>query len=227
MRCFSSCLSHAPLCVPIKRFLVAYSVITSLTALLAEPCVLGQSVGMPQTGTMEFSARLIWKTGGQISKAQLFVKKDRYRIEHLSGIRTDLGYAGVTIVRLDEQKVWYVLSQRRMVISVPLTTEYVLPLSVRLEGEEKRVLIGEGQVENRPALLYEVFVRNRLVGSERYYQWVDPERDILLKLMSQDRDWSIEYQHVVLSSQPDFFFEPPLGYQVIEAEEVNSTERQG
>lgn len=168
----------------------------------------------------EFSARLIWKTDGHLSKAQLFVKNDRYRIEHFGGIRTDLGYAGVTIVRLDEQKVWYVLSQRRLVISVPLTAEYILPLSVSLEGEQKRTLIGEGQVENRPALLYEVSVRNRFVGAERYYQWVDPDRDVLWKLMSQDRDWFVEYQHVVISPQPDFYFEPPLGYRVIEAQNM-------
>lgn len=180
----------------------------------------GQPLPVAQDEGREFSARLIWKTGGHVSKAQLFVKNDRYRIEHFGGIRTDLGYAGVTIVRLDEQKVWYVLSQRRMVISVPLTAEYVLPLSVDLEGEQKRTLIGEGQVEDRPALLYEVQVRNRFVGAERYYQWVDPERDVLWKLMSQDRDWFIEYQHVVISPQPDYYFEPPLGYRVIEAQNM-------
>ncbi|MDR4495273.1 MAG: hypothetical protein R3B74_12835 [Nitrospirales bacterium] len=180
----------------------------------------GQQLRVAQDEPREFSARLIWKTGGHVSKAQLFVKHDRYRIEHFGGIRTDLGYAGVTIVRLDEQKVWYVLSQRRMVISVPLTAEYILPLSVALEGEQKRTLIGEGQVEDRPALLYEVSVRNRFVGAERYYQWVDPERDVLWKLMSQDRDWFIEYQHVVISPQPDFYFEPPLGYRVIEAQNM-------
>ena len=42
----------------------------------------------------EFSAGLIWKTGGRIAKVQLFVKKDRYRIEPAGGIRTELGYAG-------------------------------------------------------------------------------------------------------------------------------------
>ncbi len=179
-----------------------------------------QLISVSQEEPREFSARLLWKTDGHLSKAQLFVKNDRYRIEHFGGIRTDLGYAGVTIVRLDEQKVWYVLSQRRLVISVPLTAEYILPLSVSLEGEQKRTLIGEGQVEDRPALLYEVSVRNRFVGAERYYQWVDPERDVLWKLMSQDRDWFVEYQHVVISPQPDFYFEPPLGYRVIEAQNM-------
>jgi len=168
----------------------------------------------------EFSARLVWKTGGRIAKAQLFVKNDRYRIEPSGGIRTELGYAGVTIVRLDEQKTWYVFSQRRMVVSVPLTSDYLLPFSVQLEGETSRTVIGESVVGDQPALLYEVVVQNRFGQAERFFEWVDPDRNILLKLLSQDRDWFVEYHHVVLSPQPDYFFEPPLGYRTIEAQEA-------
>ena len=170
----------------------------------------------------EFSARVIWKKDGKQSKAQLFVKGDRYRIEHLGGIKTELGNAGVTIVRLDEQKVWYVLSQRRMVVSVPLTSDYLLPFSVTLEGEISRSLVGDSMVHDEPAVLYEVVVKNRAGKTERYFQWVDPEREILVKLMSQERDWFVEYEHVVLSTQPDYFFEAPLGYRVIEAQETQS-----
>ena len=168
----------------------------------------------------EFSAKLVWKTGGKKAKAQLFVKQDRYRIEQMGGVKTELGYAGVVIVRLDKQKIWYVLSHRRMVVSVPLTSEYLLPFSVRLEGEKKRTLIGESMVGDRPALLYEVVGQNRFEESERFFEWVDPKQDVLLKLLSQDRDWFVEYEHVVLSSQPDYFFEPPLGYRIIEAQEA-------
>ena len=58
---------------------------------------------MAPVPNVEFSARLVWRIGKRSSKAQLFVKGDRYRIEHLAGIKTDLGYATVTIVRLDQQ----------------------------------------------------------------------------------------------------------------------------
>ena len=168
----------------------------------------------------EFSARLVWKTGSRISKALLFVKKDRYRIEPAGGIRTELGYASVTIIRLDEQKIWYVLSQRRMVVSIPLTSDYLLPFSVQLEGETSRTVIGDSVVGDQPALLYEVVVQNRFGQTERFFEWVDPDRNILLKLLSQDRDWFVEYHHVVLSPQPDYFFEAPLGYRTIEAQEA-------
>jgi hypothetical protein len=169
---------------------------------------------------IEFSARLVWKTDGRISKAQLFVKNDRYRIEPSGGIRTELGYANVMIVRLDEQKTWYVLSQRRIIVSVPLVRDYLLPFSVELEGETSRTVIGDSVVGDQAAVLYEVVVKNRIGQLERYYEWVDPQREILLKLLSQDRDWFVEYHHVVLSPQPDYFFEAPLGYRTIEAQEA-------
>jgi len=182
--------------------------------------VWGQQVELLGRSAVEFSARLAWKTGGRLAKAQLFVKKDRYRIEPAGGIRTDLGYASVTIVRLDEQKIWYVLSQRRMIVSVPLTSDYLLPFSVQLEGETSRTFIGDSVVGTQPALLYEVVVQDRYGQTEKYFEWVDPGRNILLKLLSQDRDWFVEYHHVVVSPQPDYFFEAPLGYRVIEAQEA-------
>ena len=167
---------------------------------------------------LEFSARLKWRTDGKTSHAQLFVKDDRYRVEHLGGIKTDVGYATVTIVRLDKQKVWYVISKQRLVVEVPLTLDYVLPLSVNLEGEVSRTRIGDAMVGNQEATLFEVVVawHDR---QERYYEWVDESRELLLKLVSQDRDWSVEYDRVIQSKQPAYFFETPLGYRKFEATE--------
>ena len=182
--------------------------------------VWAQQGELPHTSAAEFSARLVWKHDGRKAKAQLFVKHDRYRIEHFGGVKTDLGYAGVTIVRLDEQKVWYVVSQRRMVVSVPLTSEYLLPFAVTLEGETSRTLIGDSLVNNHEAVLYDVEVQDRVGKTQRFFEWIDPDRNILLKLVSQDRDWFVEYEHVVLSPQPDFYFNPPLGYRMIEAQEA-------
>ena len=172
---------------------------------------------------LQFSARLIWRAGKWSSKAQLFVKGDRYRIEHMGGIKTDLGYATVTIVRLDKQEVWYILSQQRLVMTVPLTTDYLLPLSVRLNGEIRRSRIGDALVGEQPAILYEVEVE-REGRRESYFEWVDESRNLLLKLVSQDRDWVVEYDRVVQSKQPDYFFETPLGYKTFEAIEKQAGE---
>lgn len=181
----------------------------------------GNQTDVPHTTAVEFSARLVWKTRGHVAKAQLFVTKDRYRIEPLGGVKTELGYAGVMIVRLDEKKVWLILSQRRMVLSIPLTAEYLLPFSVKLQGEISRSLIGDSMVGNRSALLYEVEVEDQSGQTERYFEWVDAEKNILLKLLSKDRDWFVEYHHVVLSPQPDYYFEAPLGYRVVEVQKAH------
>lgn len=175
------------------------------------------------SGELEFSARLTWRTNGKTSHAQLFVKGDRYRIEHRGGVKTDLGYATVTIVRLDKQQVWYILSRRRLVMAVPLTLDYVLPLGVALDGEVSRSRIGDAMVGDQEATLYEVAV-DRHDRRETYYQWVDEARQLLLKLVSLDRDWSVEYGRVVLSTQPEYFFETPLGYRTFQATEKQADE---
>lgn len=175
------------------------------------------------SGDLEFSARLTWRTGGKTSHAQLFVKGDRYRIEHRGGVKTDLGYATVTIVRLDKQQVWYILSQRRLVMAVPLTLDYVLPLAVTLDGEVSRSRVGNAMVGDQEATLYEVVV-DRHDRRETYYQWVDESRQLLLKLVSRERDWSVEYGRVIFSKQPDYFFETPLGYRTFEATEKQADE---
>lgn len=172
---------------------------------------------------LEFSARLTWRTDGKTSHAQLFVKGDRYRIEHRGGVKTDMGYATVTIVRLDKQQVWYILSQRRLVMAVPLTLDYMLPLAVTLDGEASRSRIGDAMVGKQQATLYEVVVERRH-HRETYYQWVDETRQLLLKLVSLDRDWSVEYGRVVLSKQPEYFFETPLGYRMFQATEKQADE---
>ncbi|MGB0911411.1 MAG: hypothetical protein ACPGYT_13695, partial [Nitrospirales bacterium] len=151
---------------------------------------------------------------------QLFVKGDRYRIEYLGGVKTELGIAGLTIVRGDKRKVWYIYSQRRLVLSVPVTEMDLLPTSVILDGEIRRTFIGDAVVGTRSALLYEVEVQRQSGHSEKYYEWVDVERQVLLKLLSQDQDWWVEYDHLVLSNQPDYFFDPPLGYRTVEAQEA-------
>ena len=103
-------------------------------------------------------------------------------------------------------------------MEVPLTLDYVLPLAVTLEGEVSRSRIGDAMVGDQEATLYEVVV-GRDDRRETYYQWVDEARQLLLKLVSQDRDWSVEYGRVVLSKQPDYFFETPLGYRKFQATE--------
>jgi len=74
-------------------------------------------------------------------------------------------------------------------------------------------------VGDRHAQLYEIVVDHES-HTETLYEWVDREGGFLLKLMSQDRDWFVEYDHVVHSIQPDYYFDSPLGYRQLEAQEA-------
>lgn len=167
---------------------------------------------------LEFSAKAIWRTEGEIRDALVFVKGDRYRIEHRGGVRTDLGFAGVSIVRRDRGELWYVFSQRRVYVAVPLRPAHLLPFDRELEGEISRSFIGKAMTGGRPAELYEVVVE-RYGRREGFFQWIDVESGLLLKLVSKQREWSVEYEHVVFSTQPTYYFEVPRGYRRVEAQE--------
>lgn len=176
------------------------------------------SKGEGEEEGFEFSARVVWRAEGATRDALLFVKRDRYRIEHRGGIETDLGVAGVSIVREDRNEVWYVLSRRRSYLALPLSPAHLLHFSVTLEGEISRTLVGDAMAAGRPAQLFEVVVE-RYGRRETFFEWIDPENRILLKLVNKHQDWSVEYQHVVFSEQPSYYFEVPRGYRRIEARE--------
>src|SRR5436309_14299824 len=92
---------------------------------------------------IEFSADYVKRVDGKTARAQIYVKGDRIRLEHQGGVLTDLGYAGVSIVRLDRQVVWLLLSKRRQYLTVPLRKDHVPPLTETMEGETARKVARE------------------------------------------------------------------------------------
>ena len=167
----------------------------------------------PSKPTLEFSGRLIRHVGGRTLVAQLFVKGDRYRLEHLGGVKTELGYAGISIVRRDKNEVWFLVAQRHEYLAVPLKPEHLLPFEATMEGETERTLIGDAEAAGRPAQLFEVSVTAQSGQSERYFQWIDVEWRIPLKIVSTSHEWSVEYERLVFSKQPGYYFDEPIGYR--------------
>ena len=160
----------------------------------------------------EFSATVVKTVNGKQQQARVFAKWDRLRLEYKYALRTDLGYTSIEIIRLDQAETWYVLAQRREMLVVPLDPDDAIPIRPELAGESSRALVGDSRVANRPASLFEVETNRRGRG-ERFYEWVDEESGVVLKLMSRDRDWMFEYERFRLSPQPDYYFEIPSGYQ--------------
>jgi hypothetical protein len=159
----------------------------------------------------EFSGRLVKRVDGKLYQAQVFGKGDRLRVEYKYAVRTERGFAAIEIIRPDHAQVWYVLPQQRELLVMPLTEE-VIPTRPRSAGETNRTLIGPAMVADRPAQLFDVQTERRK-RKERFYEWVDEEMGIVLKLVSQDRDWSFQYERIRMSPQPAMYFEEPPGYK--------------
>ncbi len=160
----------------------------------------------------EFSASLMKRVEGRRFEAQVFAKGDRIRLEYKYAVKTELGYSSIEIIRLDKRESWFLLAQRRQILPVPVKPEEILPIQPTLPGEKNRTLVGDATTIGRPSKLYEV--RADYNGrNERFYEWVDVETGVVLKLVSQDRDWSIEYLRIRFSPQPEYYFEEPTGYK--------------
>jgi hypothetical protein len=159
----------------------------------------------------EFSASLVKRVERRRFEAQVFAKGDRLRLEYKYAVKTELGYSSIEIIRLDKRESWFLLAQRRQILPVPVKSEDILPIQPGLPGEKSRALIGDATTVGRPSKLYEVRVDHN-GRNERFYEWVDVETGVVLKLVSQDRDWSIEYVRIRFSPQPDYYFDEPTGY---------------
>lgn len=161
---------------------------------------------------VEFSGTLIKQVNGRRHQAQVFAKGDRIRLEYKYALKTDYGYAAIEIVRLDKAETWYLLAQRKELLVTPVDADDVLPVHPTLPGEQERILVGEATAVGRAAQLFEVQT-DRHGRVERFFEWVDVEAGIVLKLVSRDRNWSIEYERIRLSPQPDYYFDEPPGYK--------------
>ena len=170
------------------------------------------SAGDPLPAHHEFSGTIIKQVNGKRYQAQVFAKGDRLRLEYKYAIRTEHGYAAIEIIRLDRSETWYLLAQQKELLVTPLDPDDVLPIRPALPGEQGRTLVGEATAAGRAAQLFEVQT-DRHGRAERFYEWVDVETGVVLKLVSRDRDWSVEYERFRLSPQPDYYFDEPPGYK--------------
>lgn len=187
------------------------------TVLPRVPCT--ESGDIPSLGP-EFSGTLVMRISGKTYHAQVFGKEDRLRLEYRYAVRTELGFSAIEIIRLDLGERWYLLPQQKVLLVMPVTEDTV-PIRAKLAGETNRIPVGEASVARRTARLFTLEV-NRTGIAERYYEWVDAELDVVLKLASLDRDWSFEYERLKLSPQPRVYFEAPSGYHKHESETIRS-----
>jgi len=162
--------------------------------------------------SVEFSGSLVKTVKGRQYHAQVFAKGDRLRLEYKYAIQTERGYAAIEIIRLDKSEAWYLLAQQKELLVTGLDFEDLLPIRLALPGERERSLVGDATAAGRPAQLFEVQTDHH-GRVERFYEWVDLDTGVVLKLVSRDREWSFEYERFRLSPQPAYYFEEPPGYK--------------
>jgi len=162
--------------------------------------------------TVEFSGSLVKTVKGRQYHAQVFAKGDRVRLEYKYAIRTEHGYAAIEIIRLDKSETWYVLAQQKELLVTGLDPDDLLPIRPLLPGERERILVGDATTAGRTTQLFEVQTDHH-GRVERFYEWVDLDTGVVLKLVSRDREWAFEYERFRLSPQPAYYFEEPPGYK--------------
>jgi hypothetical protein len=162
--------------------------------------------------SVEFSGSLVKTVKGRQYHAQVFAKEDRLRLEYKYAIRTERGYAAIEIIRLDKSETWYLLAQQKELLVTGLDSEDLLPIRSALPGERDRLLVGDSTAAGREAQLFEVQTEHH-GRVERFYEWVDRDTGVVLKLVSRDREWAFEYERFRLSLQPAYYFEEPPGYK--------------
>jgi hypothetical protein len=162
--------------------------------------------------SVEFSGSLVKTVKGRRYQTQVFAKEDRLRLEYKYAIRTEHGYAAIEIIRLDKAETWYLLAQQKELLVTGLDPEDLLPIRATLPGEQERILVGDATAAGRATQLFEVQTDHH-GRVERFYEWVDLDTGVVLKLVSRDREWSFEYERFRLSPQPAYYFEEPQGYK--------------
>jgi hypothetical protein len=193
---------------PASRPFLLASTFAATLWLPSAPALAEKPIAYPH----EFSGSIIKQVNGKKYQAQVFAKGDRLRLEYKYAIRTDYGYAAIEIIRLDRTEAWYLLAQQKELVVTPLDPDDVLPMQPTLPGERSRMLVGESTVVGRTAQLYDVQT-DRHGRMEQWYEWVDAETGLVLKLVSRDRDWSFAYERIRWSSQPSEYFNEPPGYR--------------
>jgi outer membrane lipoprotein-sorting protein len=173
-------------------------------------CLLPVLLLLPVTAwPAEFSAQMIVKDGDTILPGKIYVQDGLMRQEF-----NDESGQTVTVVRPDKRVVWVILPRERAYME--------LPLKARLPGQfiqmppdtvQKR-LLGKETVNGYETEKYQVSVRNG-EGLEFQTIWVAPKLGMPLKLVVDQRKFSMEYRSIREGKQSDRWFALPPGYKKV------------
>lgn len=159
----------------------------------------------------QFSAQMMIKEGEKVVPGRIYVQDGKMRQEF-----TDAEGQTITIVRPDKKVIWFIMSQERAYVEMPLKKK--LPgqfIQVPAEAQATR-LVGKETVAGYEAEKYQVTVRGG-GGPEIQIIWVATKLGTPVKLTSRGGNFSMEYQSIKEGPQADRLFDLPPGYKKLAA----------
>lgn len=161
-------------------------------------------------GAAQFSATMMVKDGDKLMPGKIFVQEGKMRQEFI-----DIEGQTITIVRPDLKVVWIILPLERAYAELPLRGK--LPgqfIQIPPEALSKR-LVGKETVNGYEAEKYEFTVRTG-GGPERQTVWLAVKLGAPVKMLSKERNFSIEYKGIKEEAQADRLFNLPPGLRKLD-----------
>ena len=161
-------------------------------------------------GAAQFSATMMIKDGEKLMPGKIFVQEGKMRQEF-----NDVEGQTVTIVRPDLKVIWIILPREQAYAELPLRGK--LPgqfIQIPPDALSKR-LVGKETVNGYEAEKYEVTVRTG-GGPERQTVWLAAKLGAPVKMISKERNFSIEYKSIKEEVQADRLFNLPPGFKKLD-----------
>jgi hypothetical protein len=169
-----------------------------------------QSAAPPYVFPKQFSSdETVTTKDGNVINIKAYMDNGKVRSEvNRSGMQI------ISIIRPDEQKMFTVLEAQKMVMASALDPaklkQYLPPGS---GGDAKMETVGPDTIDGTPATKYKITSDNGKV----VYLWVGTASQFPLKLTPDDGGFTLVWKNFQAGPQDPSLFEPPAGYQVINA----------
>ena len=161
-------------------------------------CLLG-SVAFAQS----FSADVLWISDKQTMQGKIYVSAEKIRSETAGT---------VSIIRLDKKVVWLLMPTEKMYMEQAFRPQNSVPSSEPIPGEIERTFLGTESVNGVMSNKYRVSIKaeNRV---QAMFMWLMVDKDLPVKMSSDDGKWSVEYRNIQLGDPDPGLFEIPVGYK--------------
>lgn len=158
-------------------------------------------------GAVEFTAQMVVKDGDKTMPGRIFFQNGKMRQEFV-----DEEGRTITIVRPDKKVIWVIMPQEKTYLEMPLRTR--LPgqfIQIPPDAISKRV-VGTETVNGYVADRYEVTLKGGDTGVMKQTVWVAKKLQVAIKMVTAQRNFSIEYRNIREGGLAALLFEPPKGF---------------